>query len=135
MSALALLAARRLNPPHQAPSSLAGPVDDLAAEVTAYVVNAAAPAIEARVRAAIPGLAVEFVDAAMPRVQQQLLDMGPQLQQLAIESAQAVLSDEQIKATLAESIGQVEKKMERGFIIAGLATTAAVLLGVALMRK
>jgi hypothetical protein len=134
MHPLALIAARR-GSPHRAPSSLAGPVDDLAVEVADYVVAAAAPAIEARVQAAIPGLAEQFVDSAMPRVQEQLVNMGPQLQQLAVQSAQAVLSDEQIQATLKEATSNMEQKMFRGFIAAGVATTVAVLLGVAIITR
>ena len=100
--------------------------DDFTEQMGGLVVDALVPRLKQR----IPEISEAFVAETMPRVQQRLIDLQPQLSELAVTSAQAVLSDpairETVKQAVAESAEGTKKEIKSGLVKLG----AGILLGV-----
>lgn len=93
-------------------------------QIGAAVVDAVTP----RLLEVMPQVAQAFVDEAAPRMQQKLLEMQPQLNELAIQSAQAVLSDPAIRDTVKQAVAESTEKTKAEFR-SGLIKLGAVILG------
>lgn len=100
----------------------------VAEQLGALVVDAVKP----RILEIVPEVATAFVDSAVPRMQERLVDLQPQLNALAIQSAQAVLNDDQIRETVkqavAESAENTKKELRSGLLKLGVGILGGVLL-------
>lgn len=96
-------------------------------ELGAMVVDAMKP----RLMEVVPEVSAAFVGYAIPQVQMRLSELQPQLDALAIQSAQAVLNDEQIRETVrvavAESTEKTRKEFRSGLVTLGAGILAGVL--------
>ncbi len=95
-------------------------------QIAGAVVDAAMPAINAR----IPEVTQRFVDEAIPRIKGQLFELQPELDKLAITSAQAVLDDQQIQASIKGAVKEQADQARSQIRNALVATVGATLAGV-----
>lgn len=100
------------------------------ASIPEQIGGAVIDAVKPRILEIMPEVSQAFVDNAVPRIQQRLVDLQPQLNELAIQSAQAVLNDGQIRETVraavAESTENTRKELRSGLLKLG----AGILMGV-----
>ena len=100
----------------------------VAEQLGALVVDSVKP----RILEIMPEVSTAFVNHAIPQVQQRLVELQPQLTELAVQSAQAVLNDDQIRETVrqavAESAETTKQEIKSGLLKLGAGILAGVLL-------